>query len=73
MQVDINGLRKNVASSFNALYQEFDPEHLTEDQTQAFELLRQAIAFCLLTHFALIGMDELDPDKLLVEVTEEES
>lgn len=70
MQVDINGLRINLARSFNDLCHTLDVDALNADQYQALQDLRQNIAFLLLVHDKSIEMKELIPDQYLMKVAE---
>jgi hypothetical protein len=64
----ISRLLLNLARSFNELVRTFDFSSLNEEQQEALREVRQNIAFALLVHDQTIGMEELMPEKHLIEL-----
>jgi hypothetical protein len=79
MTVSLDGLRINVARSFNKLaaaviYSDRAWSDAEDDEREAWHELRMHIAFLLLVYHEdpSIGFSQLDPDELLVDFPEEE-
>jgi hypothetical protein len=73
MDVDFNGLRRNIASSFNDFVNNVDFDVLPEESKYDLANLRMHIAFLLLLYGSVENITEMNPDSLLVDVPIEEN